>query len=323
MAVTAVDDLSGIRAVSGTITSPTGKALQGFSAQRESPESNRYLGRVTMAKNSEAGLWRVNFLHLSDNASNSVILSYAQGSVPPTAVLRVISSQSDSTAPVLRNVWLDRRAIHSGDKTTLFVQAEDDNSGVNLVSAVFISPSRLARLGAGCQRGEGDVWQCELSVPTCLDCGDWQLEQITVQDKANNLATYRQDNPLVQPIKLNIAGDSCDNTPPVLQSLVLDSNDVVMTPQGAIVTITIVVTDDTCGVGGVSGSYAGPGTAGGYFPMQQSGDSNTFVGRIQLDPRAGRGSWRINSIQLTDRGHNLRVYGQGDPALQNGVFQVR
>jgi hypothetical protein len=47
------------------------------------------------------------------------------------------------------------------------------------------------------------------------------------------------------------------------------------------------------------------------------------VGRIQLDPRAPRGVWRINSIQLNDRGHNLRVYYANDPLLQNGVFHVR
>jgi len=321
--ISAMDDLSGIRGVSGTISSPTGKALQGFATQREG-ETNRYVGRVAIAKNAEQGLWKVNFINMSDNASNSVTLSYAQGGVPQTAVLRVVSSNSDSTPPALKNIWADKRAIHGGEKALVFVEAVDDKSGVNLVSAVFQSPTKLARIGAGCQRGDGDVWQCELSVPTCIDCGDWQLEQVTLQDKANNLATFRQDNPLVLATKINIGGAACDNTPPALQSLVLDNNDIVLGERGAIVTITIVATDDNCGVAGASGQFVGPGAgSGGFFPMQQSGDSSTFTGRIQLDPRAARGVWRINSIQLNDRGHNLRVYYATDPLLANGVFRVR
>lgn len=320
--VTAVDDLSGIRGISGTVSSPTGKALQGFATQREG-ETNRYVGRVTIAKDAEEGLWKVNFLNMSDNASNSVTLSYAMGGVPQNAVLRVVSSNSDSTPPTLKNIWVDRRAIRGGEKDVVFIEATDDKSGVNLVSAVFQSPSKQARIGAGCQHGDGDVWRCELNVPTCIDCGDWQLEQVTLQDKANNLASFRMDNPLVQSVKINISGDACDNTPPVLQGLRLDTNQVDTARGPAVVNVTVLATDDNCGISGVSGQYVGPGPgSGGFFPFQSS-DGSTWTGRIQLDPHAARGLWRINSIQLNDKGHNLRVYYANDPLLAGGVFQVR
>src|SRR5207302_9940037 len=233
--IAANDDISGVRGISGTISSPSGKALQGFATQREG-DTNRYLANVTIAKNAEQGIWKISFINMSDNASNSVTLSYAQGGIPSTAVLRVVSSNSDNTPPTLKNIWVDKRAMQSGEKDAIFVEATDDNSGVSHVSAVFRSPSKIARIGAGCQHGEGDVWQCELSVPTCVDCGDWQLEQVTLQDKANNLSTFRMDNPLVQAIKINISGDLCDNTPPVLQSLRLDTN-VVDTSRGPTVVI--------------------------------------------------------------------------------------
>jgi hypothetical protein len=321
--ILASDDLSGVRGISGTISSPSGKALQGFATQREG-DTNRYVATVTMAKNAEQGVWKISFINMSDNASNSVTLSYAQGGVPQNAVLRVVSSNSDNTPPTLKNIWVDKRAIQGGEKDAIFVEAEDDKSGVNLVSAVFRSPSKFARIGAGCQHTDGDVWQCELSVPTCIDCGDWQLEQVTLQDKANNLATFRQDNPLVAATKINIAGAACDNTAPVLQSLGLDSNDVVLGANGAIVTVTVVATDDNCGVSGVSGQYVGPGPgSGGFFPLAQAGDSGTWTGRITLDPRSAKGIWKINSIQLNDAGHNLRVYYASDPLLANGAFHVR
>jgi len=253
-----------------------------------------------------------------------VTLSYAQGTVPPSAVLRVTSSNSDNTPPTLKNVWADKRAIQGGEKDVIFVEAEDDNSGVNLVSAVFRSPAKIARIGAGCQPRDANVWQCELSVPTCIDCGDWQLEQVTLQDKANNLATYRTDNPLVAATKVNISGSACDSTPPVLQSLALDANDIVLSDHGAVVTVTIAASDDNCGVSGASGQFIGPGPgSGGFFALAQAGDSGTWTGRITLDPRAAKGTWRINSIQLNDAGHNLKVYYASDPLLANGLFHVR
>jgi len=321
--VTAIDDLSGIRGISGTMSSPTGKALQGFATQREG-DTNRYIGRVVIAKDAEAGLWRVSFLNMSDNASNAVTLSFAQGGVPQSAVLRVVSANSDSTPPTLKNIWVDKRAIRGGEKDAIFIEATDDKSGVNLVSAVFQSPTKVARVGAGCQRTEGDTWRCELAVPTCIDCGDWQLEQVTLQDKANNLATFRTDNPLVQPVKINISGDACDNTPPVLQSVTLDSRDVDVSRGATTVIVTVIANDDNCGVSGVSGQFSGPGAgSGGFFPLQQAGDASTFTGRIQLDAHAARGTWRINSIQLNDKGHNLRVYYATDPLLAGATFQVR
>jgi hypothetical protein len=108
----------------------------------------------------------------------------------------------------------------------------------------------------------------------------------------------------------------------VLQSVALDSSSVTLGSTAAIVKVTIVASDDNCGVAGGSGQYVGPSPgSGGFFPFTQAGD--VWIGRITLDPRSARGTWRINSIQLNDAGHNLKVYTSSDPALANAIFQVR
>lgn len=325
--VTAVDDLSGIRGISGTLTSPTGKALQGFAAQREADTSNRYIGRITIPKDAESGLWHINFLNLSDNAANSATLSYAQSPILQSAALKVVSSRPDNTPPQLKAVWLDKRAMRAGEKNTLFVQAEDDKSGVNLISGDFLSPSKFARIGFACKNpgDTADVWPCEFTPPTCLDCGDWTLEQIQLQDKASNIGAVRQDNALVSAIRVNIVGDSCDSEPPVLQSVQLDMSVVPSTPDGTFVNVAVRVSDDMCGMGSVSAQVIGPaGGNGQFFPFAQSGgDPNTWVGRMPIPRLAGRGVWRINWLQVMDKGNNLRVYYASDPLLQNALVQVR
>lgn len=321
--VNATDDLSGIRGISGTLTSPNGKAVQGFAQQREG-ETTRYTSRIHIPEKAEEGLWKVSFLTMSDMATNSVTLNSAQGTLPPTAVLKVISSASDSTAPSLRNVWLDRRIMRAGEHNTLFVDASDEKSGVHLVAAVFLSPSKLARFGVGCQKGANDVYQCDVFPPQCLDCGDWTLEQIQMQDNANNFATARSENPLVAAIRLNITGETCDNTPPVLQGLQLSRPEIVMGRDEPVIEVIAQVTDDTCGIGGVSGQVVGPGSSssGTFFSFQQR-EGNTFVGTIRLHANSARGVWHLQSVTVNDKGQNLKIYYSNDPLLARATFTVK
>jgi hypothetical protein len=321
--ITATDDLSGIRGISGTLTSPNGKAVQGFAQQRDG-DTMRYLSRIHIPEKAEDGIWKVSFLTLSDMATNSVTLSFAQGTLPPSATLKVISSASDNTPPTLRNVWLDRRAMRIGEHNTLFVDAQDDKSGVHLVAAVFLSPSKLARIGVGCQKGTTDVWQCDIAPPQCLDCGDWTLDQVQIQDNATNFNTVRGDNPAVAAVRLNITGDSCDNTPPVLQGVALSRTEIIMGRDDPTIDVTAVVSDDVCGVGGVSAQIVGPGTSssGQFFSFQQK-DGTTFVGTIRLQANFARGVWRISSLTVSDKGQNLKIYYGNDPLLAHAMFTVK
>lgn len=324
LTVAATDDISGIRNISGSVTSPTGKALQGFALQPAG--ENRFVGRILVPKDAEEGMWHLNFLSLSDNASNTQNLNFAQGTMPPTAQFRVTSSRPDSTPPTVKAVWLDKPAINTNEKVTVFVTAEDDKSGVNLVSGVFQSPSKLARLGFGCRPGDGSTWQCDVTPPKCLDCGNWQLEQIQLQDKANNMATVRIDNPIVGAVKLNVTGESCDSTPPALTSLSLDPP-VVSNAEVSTITLTAFVGDDQCGVSSVSGQAAGPAVAGQqpprlYFSFTPGADGQ-WIGKLTIPKFTAKGTWSIVWIQTLDKGSNLKTYSQSDPVLVNAKFTVR
>jgi hypothetical protein len=321
--VTATDDLSGIRGISGTLISPSGKAVQGFALQREG-DTMRYTTRIHIQEKAEEGVWKVSFLTLSDQATNTVTLSAAQGTLPATATLKVVSSASDSTPPTVQNVWLERRAMRAGEHNTLFVDAQDEKSGVHLVAAVFLSPAKLARFGVGCHKGSSDTWECDILPAQCIDCGDWTLEQVQLQDNANNFATVRADNPAVAALRLNITGESCDNTPPALLGLALSRTEIVMGRDEPVIEVTAQVTDDGCGINGVSGQIVGPGSSssGTFFSLQQR-EGNTFVGTIRLHPNSARGVWRLQSLTVTDKGNNMKIYYANDPQLARAVFTVK
>ncbi len=325
LVVQAYDELSGVRSVSGTIAAPSG-AVQGFACQRE-PETNRFVSRITIPKDAAEGIWRVNYLSMIDNASNAATFTGQQGLLPVTSTFRVTSSRPDAQGPTLLAVWMDRRSIKAGEKNIIHVTAEDDKSGVNLVSGVFQSPSKFARVGFVCRVASGNGWDCEFNSPACSDCGDWQLEQVQLQDKANNMTTLRMDNQLVAGIRMDISADHCDSTPPALQTLMLD-RPVVSNAEESVITATATLSDDVCGILNVSGQATGPAAAGGvpprlYFSFAAVGESRTWSGRITIPRLAAKGAWRITWIQVLDRGHNLKTYSQSDPALAGVGFTVQ
>lgn len=316
------DNLSGVKSVSGVINSPSG-SMQGFSATREG-ETDRFIARVRVPKDAPEGVWTVKYVTLTDNASNSVHLNQAAGALPATASFRVVSAASDASGPQLEAVWLDRPAMRAGEKNTVFVRARDDKAGVSLVSGVFVSPSRAARIGFGCRLGAGDTWECAFTPPTCLDCGVWRLEQIQLQDKAQNLMTFRQDHTAVSGVGVDIGADLCDSAPPVITALSLDPP-VVSNAQASVITVHATVMDAGCGVASLSGQAIPPGGIGGqrrYISFQPQPGGESFVGRLEIPQFAAKGRWQISWIQALDKGHNLRAYPATEPVIAAATFVV-
>lgn len=321
--VTAVDDLSGIRNISGSVASPTGKALQGFAAQREAPESPRYIARIAVPKDAEQGMWKLNFLSITDNAGNTTNIN---SSYNPGYAFSVTSGRPDSTPPTLRSVYVEKRSMSGGDKNTVFVQATDDKSGVAIVSGVFQSPAKTARIGFGCRSTGPETFECDVVPPKSVDCGDWQLEQIQLQDKAQNMATVRGDNPVVAAVKINVLSDKCDSVAPTVENLVLEPMDV-SNANDSVVTVTATVNDDASGVASVSGQVAGPPSDNGqppriYFAFQPSDIPQTWVGKINIPKFAAKGTWSVVWLQALDKSNNMKTYSQADPVIQGAKITV-
>lgn len=322
--VTVNDNRSGVRSVSGVVTNPTGGSMQGFSCTREG-ETNRFVARVMVPKDAAEGIWVVRYLTLSDNASNTISLNQSQGGLPASASFKVVSPDSDSTGPQLKRVWLQNPVMRAGERNTVFVQAEDDKAGVSLVSGVFVSPSHSARIGFGCGDKDG-TWECTVQPPTCLDCGTWTLEQIQLQDKANNMTTFRgADNQIVRGITLDISGDVCDASPPEVTSLVL-SPTVISNSRPSIIKVRATLFDKGgCGNSSLSAQAIPPGAIGNQrnpvrFTLMPDGE--TFEGELEIPQFAAKGQWSFAWVQALDKGLNLRAYSSADDVVARATFRV-
>lgn len=320
LAVMAQDDMSGIRTISGVIANPSGVTVNGFAAQREG-DTNRYVAKILVPPDAAEGDWHIKYLSMSDNASNQVNLTYGAALAPGVASFRVTSSRSDSKGPELKEVWIQKRDMAAGEKNTIFVRAEDDKAGLKIISGVFIGPKKGARLGFGCKPGSTGAWECTLTVPECIDCGEWQLEQIQMQDNANNTTTVRGDNQMVSMINVSIRGERCDSQAPVLTGLSLDPP-VVANGQPAVINVMATVQDDNCGGATLSGLVTGPQGQRLNIHFDQSKDGQNFTGKINLDATQARGKYVVAWIQTMDKGQNLQPYSSSDPIVGRVSFVV-
>jgi hypothetical protein len=209
--------------------------------------------------------------------------------------------------------------MKAGEKNMIFVDADDDKSGVNLVSGALISPARHAHIGFVCRPGSG-AWECEVSTPACLDCGDWQLEQVQLLDNAKNMTTVRSDNPLIARVQVNISSDRCDSTPPAIQAMVLDRT---VASAGETLNATATASDDLCGIVSMFGQATGPVSGTLIYFQFAPADAQTWVSPIKVPRLAAKGVWRVITIQVLDQGNNLKMYSQGDPAIANAAFTVQ
>jgi hypothetical protein len=211
--------------------------------------------------------------------------------------------------------------MSAGEKNTVFVTAEDDKAGVQLVSGVFVSPSKLARIGFGCRASASGTWECTLNVPECIDCGMWQLEQVQMQDKANNTTTVRADNDMVRQIQVDVSGNRCDGAAPVLTALQLNPL-VVSNAELSIVSVAATVQDDNCGGATLSGLVTGPNGNRLNIMFDPSKDGQHFTGRIEVRPNTPSGTYTVAWIQALDKGQNLRAYSANDPVVGQVTFKV-
>jgi hypothetical protein len=322
------DDLSGVKFVFGTVRSPSEAAIMPFSAQDEGG-TGVFTSRIAIPQRAETGDWFVGSLQLVDKADNPLNLAFTKATIPPGGALRVSSDESDSTAPDVHHVAIEKGTVAAGESNQITVDVDDDRSGVASVTGTFQSPSRAAFIPFGCRQIGDHSWSGDVAIPANADCGEWTLRQLRVADKANNTAYLTVESPQVGPVSFAVSGGgACDADPPVIDALYV-SPATVSNAAASEVTLTVTVHDEGSGVDSLSGRIEGPVSADGQVPKIYFGSKADaknpdapLIAKVPVPQHAGAGVWRVAFVQVMDKAHNTRNYNSGDPALVNASFTV-
>jgi hypothetical protein len=328
LSIGASDDLSGVKFVFGTVRSPSEAAIMPFTAQDQGG-SGVFTSPIAIPRQAETGNWFVGSLQIVDKADNPLNLVFTKGTVPPGGALRVSSDESDSTAPDVHRVSIEKGTVAAGENNQITVEVDDDRSGVASVTGTFQSPSKAAFLPFGCRQIGEHAWTGDVVIPANADCGEWTLRQLRVADKANNTAYLTADSPQVGPVSFVVSGGGgCDADPPVIDGLYVAPG-VVSNAAASEVSLTFTVHDEGSGVDSLSGRIEGPVSANGLVPkiyFASKADAKNpdapLIAKFSVPQHAASGVWRVAFVQVMDKAHNTRNYNIGDPALVNASFIV-
>ena len=324
------DDLSGVKRVTGNLRGPSGAAVISFEGQGDGTGAV-FAARIAIPKQAETGNWFVANLFVTDRADNTMVATYTAATAPPGGLLRVVSSQSDSTAPEVRGASLDKVAVKDGEADVISLDVQDDVSGVATVTGVFQSPTKNAFIPFTChQNPDSGMWDGPFSVPGNASCGEWTVQQVRVADKAGNIATVPGTAaPLARAGFLVMTEGDCDSTAPTLDGFTI-SPTVVSNDTATPITIIAQVHDDGTGATSVTGWAAGPVSASGQTPQisftctrRATDPQDTWTGSFIVPQYAARGTWKIGRIRLEDKARNIRDYYPSDPILASATFEVQ
>jgi hypothetical protein len=328
LSVGSTDDLSGVKLVYGSIRSPSGAASLQFSA-RDMTGDGVFSTPIAIPTQAETGDWFVSGLQVADKADNAISLAFVRATVPQGGTLRVISDDSDSTAPAVHRVWLVKGFVDVGEANRIVVDVDDDSSGVALVTGAFQSPSKAAFIPFTCAASGEASWEGDVPVPANADCGEWTLKQLRVLDKANNNAFLSMDAPQVGRVRFVVSGGGqCDSDPPVVDAMHFTPT-IVSNATATIVNVIVAARDDGSGVDSLTGWIEGPVATNGQPPKisflvkPDSRDQDApMTARITVPQYAAQGVWRVTIAQVMDKARNTRTYNRDDPVLREASFTV-
>lgn len=329
LSVGATDDLSGVKFVYGTVRSPSEAAVVPFNAQALAG-TDAFTARIAIPHQAETGDWFVATLMIVDGAGNPQNLAFAKTSVPQGGSLRVTSGESDSTAPSVHRVVVDKGTVGAGEKNQILVTVDDDRSGVASVTGTFQSPSKSAYIPFACRpTGDPSTWEGDISVPASADCGEWTLAQLRVADKASNTAYLSGNSAEVGRVSFVVSGGgACDSDPPFVDTLYF-SPTIVSNATASEITLTATAHDDSSGVITLSGWIEGPVSANGqvpriYFACQADpkDPEAPMTAKIPVPQYAATGTWRVTLVQVTDKARNTRNYSKDEQPLKGATFTV-
>jgi hypothetical protein len=329
LTITATDDLSGVKLVSGTVRSPSEAASLAFVAQ-DAAGSGVFTAAIAIPRKAETGDWFVDTLQIVDGAGNPLTLAFMTTSVPRGGSLRVVSADSDSTAPDVHRITVEKATVDPGDNNRIVVQVDDDRSGVASVTGAFQNPTKSAFIAFTCRpNGETSSWEADVPVPANADCGEWSLRHLSAVDGADNTALLSPDDPQVGGARFFVSGGGvCDSAPPIIDAMYF-SPSIVSNRAAAEITLTATAHDVGSGLATFFGRIEGPASTSGEvariffaFSLDKSQPDAPVTTTITVPQYAAKGIWSVSWAQVTDEAHNSQAYYRNDPALAGALFTV-
>ena len=224
-------------------------------------------------------------------------------------------ASSDTTAPSINSMSLDKNNINAPDKVKISLNVTDDISGIRDVRIFYYNPSRSQQLCAHMSEKSDNIWEGYLNFDQYVEEGTYTLWEIIATDAAGNQKDIYDTNLpskfKSQTIKVvNTIGS--DMTAPSINSMSLDKNNINAPDK---VKISLNVTDDISGIRDVRVFYYNPSRSQQLCAHMSEKSDNMWEGYLNFDKYVEEGTYTLWEIIATDAAGNQKdIYDTNLPS---------
>src|ERR1022692_4398432 len=255
-----------------TFTSPSGNEtinVRGatFTLVSGTPLNGVWQSTFTVSNYSESGAWTLTEVTFPDAVGNFQAYNATQLAALGLATTLTVESTPDTTPPQLTGLTLTPTSVNvsAGPQTiTASFTLTDNLSGVffptganNSFVFQISSPSGKQsqwRSGNDFTMISGTPlngqWQITFPIPQYSEPGTWSIQQLTLQDAANNSVTLNAAaiSALGLSPSITVASNPSDTIPPQFVSLTVSPTSINTSTSEQTVTVTLKATDNLSGV---------------------------------------------------------------------------
>jgi hypothetical protein len=314
------DENSGVKAVSVTMYNEYIGKVSADALYNE--ETGKYDAKFSITADTRPGYWKVDSIVVYDKNDNH--LTYWEDELDSfgTTGYQVNNDGfNDETPPVVHSISVDKQEVEFGDEVTVSLDITDDLSEITDVLVRLQSESYRQLEEVATYNPETKKFEVKLPISYTMETGKWNVSYVSVSDKRNNQNEYYEGGELdFTNSKFTVLDGKKDDTPPVVKSVTVDKQEV---KPGETVTVAIEANDDLSGIDNIFVNYRG--SNGGYLSEEAvlNNETKKYVAKFQIVDTTKPGTWRISSIQASDKAYNNIDYYNGENAdFSSGDFNV-
>ena len=331
------DNISGIKAITVALKSPSGNQQRVYSAVPSSSlvtgDSNNAILQfnIIIFQYAEGGIWYIDRITIDDNALNSKSI-YEQELISMGFETKIIvTSNSDTEPPELADITFTPNAIDvsgSDQSITFNANVTDNISGIKAITVALKSPSgnqqRVYSAVPSSSLVAGDsnnaILQFNIIIFQYAEGGIWYIDRITIDDNAlNSKSIYEQELISMGFETKIIVTSNSDTEPPELADITFTPNAIDVSGSDQSITFNANVTDNISGIKAITVALKSPsGNQQRVYSAVPSsslvaGDSNNAILQfnIIIFQYAEGGIWYIDRITIDDNALNSKsIYEQ-------------
>jgi hypothetical protein len=318
VSVDAKDDKSGIDTIYVNYRGSNGGYLSKQAVLND--ESNKYEAQIAIEDTTKSGTWSIATIQLYDKAANQVEFYNGDDADFSSGNFTVINENSDTTAPTIQDVTVDKKDAKPGDTVTVSIDAADDKSEITYLEVNYYGPigdmSEEAVYNPDTQKYEAKLLISEDTRP-----GTWTLSSIFIEDSEYNYKNISRDEmPDLSTGDFNVINENADITPPTIKGVTVDKTEA---RPGDIVTVSIDAVDDQSEINYLSVTYQ---TGKNRYTSQgavYNPETGKYDAKFSIDDDSPSGKWSIYSIYASDSVYNGGyIYNGEEQDLSSGDFSV-